>query len=329
MVVRDAIRDQRFSIREISEKAEKQDDVVRLDIGQPDFGTPDAATERLRTAVWGIQELRAAIAARESAKTDLGPEHVMVTNGGMGGVHCVFNAVLDAGDEVLLNDPAWPPYSLIADSAHATARQVPYILEGAVNEAGIRDAITEDTEILVINSPENPTGRVYTREEIRRIGSIAMEHDVHILADEAYDNMVYEGRATSPAEVFPDRTFLVNSVSKDFAMTGWRVGWVATPDEDVIHDLGKVNRAAAASPNHPGQVAALGALQDADGYIEEMLVAYRKRRSTVLAELHDLGWPHPEPGGAFYAFPDTGRDSWTFAHDLLEEAGVAVVPGEP
>ncbi|MDY6768541.1 MAG: aminotransferase class I/II-fold pyridoxal phosphate-dependent enzyme, partial [Candidatus Nanohaloarchaea archaeon] len=195
-------------------------------------------------------------------------------------------------------------------------------------EEAIREAITGDTELLLLNTPENPTGRVYTEEQIRVLGEIAAEHDLYIIADEVYDHLLYGGEEhVSPAEFFPDRTILVNSMSKNFAMTGWRLGWVAARNEALIHELGKVNRAATACPNHPAQMAALTALQEAQDYVEDMRATFEERRDLTMAHIDELGWDAVTPHGAIYAFPDVGRDSWDFAHELLEAEGVAVIPG--
>ncbi|MFB6265552.1 MAG: aminotransferase class I/II-fold pyridoxal phosphate-dependent enzyme, partial [Candidatus Nanohaloarchaea archaeon] len=126
----------------------------------------------------------------------------------------------------------------------------------------------------------------------------------------------------SAAEHFSDRTLIVNSMSKNFAMTGWRIGWVAARDEDLIHELGKVNRASTACPNYLGQKAALTALRRSQGYVEEMREEFEERRDLVLQHLEELGWDSVEPEGAIYAFPDVEQDSWEFSHGLLEEEGV-------
>ncbi len=339
MDIRQSIRDAEFSVRDISEKAERMDDVVRLDIGQPDFRTPEvvrtAVAEQVQeehityTSLWGLPELREEIAEYESHKTDLEAEHVMVTTGGIGGLHCIMTGLLDPGQSVLMNDPAWMPYSLIARVSPGRFDQVSFFdADGNVREEAVQDAIRDDTELLLLNTPENPSGRVYTEEQVRQLGAIAAEHDLYIVADEVYDHLLYGGEEhTSPAEFFPDRTILVNSLSKNFAMTGWRLGWIAARNEALIHELGKVTRAATACPNHPAQMAALTALREAQDYVEEMRSTFADRRDLTMAHIDELGWDAVTPHGAIYAFPDVGRDSWDFAHELLEEEGVAVIPG--
>ncbi len=339
MHLRQAIRDGTFSVREISEKAAEHPDPVRFDIGQPDVDTPPVAKEAAAdilaedhvtyTSLWGIPPLREAAAAYESGKMDIGPENVMVTTGGIGGLFCILTAILEPGQSAVANDPAWMPYSLIARGSPGTLRQVPYF-DGAgnVRADAVRDAIDDDTELLIINSPENPTGRVYTEAQIEELGAIAAEHDLYIIADEVYDHLLYEGAEhASVAEQFPERTLLVNSVSKNFAMTGWRIGWVAAQDPELIHELGKVNRATTACPNYLGQHAAVVALRQAGDYTAELRELFAARRERTLEHLDELGWDAVPPDGAMYVFPDVEQDSWTFANELLAETGVAVVPG--
>ncbi len=339
MPVRPSVRDARFSIRDISETADGMDDVVRLDIGQPDVDAPDAVLEAVReaaddhvtyTSLWGMRELREELAEYESWKADFSYENVMVSTGGIGALSCILATLLDHGDEVLMNDPAWSPYSLIAKVSPGTSRQVPFVRDGSIDVDGMRDAITDDTELLLINSPENPTGRVYSREEFEAVADLAAEHDLTIISDEVYDHILYDDADhVSMAAVAPDRTIVVNSSSKNFAMTGYRVGWLASMDRDLVHEIGKANRAMTACPNYLGQKALLAALRHGRDATEEMVATFQERKDATMDHVRALGWDCIAPRGAIYAFPDTGRDSWPFAHALLEEAGVAVVPGEP
>lgn len=338
--LRASVQDVELTIRKVSEQAATMDDVVRLDIGQPDFGTPPVVTERMTaivrdeeasyTSLRGIKPLREAIAGYESRKVPVEPDRVTVTTGGTGGLYCLFNALLDSGETILANDPSWPPYRLIGQVSPGGLDQVAFIGDdGSVNADAVRDAIHDGTQALLVNTPENPTGRVYTREQLETLGGIAAEHDLTIIADEVYDRLVYGREHVSIADLYPDRTVIVNSVSKSYAMTGWRVGWVAAPTRDLAGAVGKVNRATTACPNAMGQHAARIALQEADDYVAAMRETYHERRDYVLDRIHDLGWDCVAPDGAIYAFPDTGRDAWDVTWELLDEAGVAVVPGTP
>ncbi|MFB6265924.1 MAG: pyridoxal phosphate-dependent aminotransferase [Candidatus Nanohaloarchaea archaeon] len=339
MGVRRSVREAEFSIRDISEKAARMDDVIRLDIGQPDFGTPEDVKETVAeaihgehvtyTSLWGMPELREEAADYDSWKLDLSAENVMVTTGGIGALHCILTGILDNGEKAVMNDPAWMPYSLIGRVSPGTFEQVPYFdAEGSVRVGAIRETIDSDTELLLLNSPENPTGRVYTEEQIKALGEIADENDLWIVSDEVYDHLLYgDAEHVSAAEFFPDRTILINSMSKNFAMTGWRIGWLAARDEELIHELGKVNRASTACPSYVGQKAALAALRTSRGYAGEMRETFEERRNLVMQHIEELGWSGVTPEGAIYAFPDVEQDSWEFAHALLDDAGVAVVPG--
>lgn len=338
--VRHSIHTVQFSIREISEKAAAMDDVIRLDIGQPDFDTPPVVKQQIPdviqgqkigyTSLWGIDALREEIAAFERHKASFEKEHVMVTTGGTGALFCILDTILDTGDTVITNDPAWSPYQMITAATPGTQQQISYFDDdGAVRESAIRNVIDDTTQAIIVNTPENPTGRVYTEDHIKHLGEIAEAEDLTIIADEVYDQLLHGADHYSPVQQFPDRTVVVNSVSKNFAMTGWRLGWAVTQDEEFIHELGKVNRATTACPSHLAQQAALIALQEAQDYTAAMQDTYYDRRDLVMNRIQDLGWDCVTPNGAIYAFPDTGRDSWTFAQNLLEDAGVAVVPGEP
>lgn len=338
MGLRKSVQEATFSVREISDKAEQKDDVVRLDIGQPDFPTPPEVKQEIAdkmteyrityTSLWGIPELREEIAAYESWKTSLSPENVIATTGGIGALSCILNGFLDPGDEVLMDDPAWMPYSLIGKVSPGDVRQVSFFQDGEVDAERVETVIDDNTELLLLNSPSNPEGRVYSEEDVRELGGIAEDNGLWIVSDEVYDHLLYgDAEHKSPAEFFPERTIIVNSMSKNFAMTGWRLGWVAASDEELIHELGKANRAFTACPNFLAQKGALTALRHSTGYVEEMVDAFEERRDLVARYLDELGWDYVTPQGAIYAFPDTGVESWRFSRELLEEKGVAVIPG--
>ncbi|MDY6771426.1 MAG: aminotransferase class I/II-fold pyridoxal phosphate-dependent enzyme [Candidatus Nanohaloarchaea archaeon] len=337
--IRQAVQQIQYSVRDISERAASRDDVVRLDIGQPDFDSPDAAKQAAKdaidrgrityTSLWGIDELREEIASFESHKADYSHDNIMATTGGIGALYCIFSTLCEPGENIVFNDPCWSVYPMLANASTAELRQVPYFDGGEVDVEAVEQAVDEDTKALVVNSPENPTGRVYTRDEIEQLAGIAERNDLYLIGDEVYDRLTYGKDHVSVAEVAPERSLIVNSMSKNFAMTGWRLGWVAADDPDLIHELGKVNRATTACPNFAAQHAALGALRNSMDYVDEMRQEYAERKALIEDELDRLGLDYVEPEGAIYIFPDVGRDSWEFAHDLLDEAGVSVVPGAP
>ncbi|MFB6265553.1 MAG: pyridoxal phosphate-dependent aminotransferase, partial [Candidatus Nanohaloarchaea archaeon] len=214
MGIRESVREAEFSIRDISEKASRMGDTVRLDIGQPDFGTPEevkgAVSEQVKeehvtyTSLWGMPELREEAADYESWKVDMEGENVMVTTGGIGALHCILTGMLEKEQKAVMNDPAWMPYSLIGRVSPGTFEQVPYFDEdGTVRISAVEDAIDSDTEILLLNSPENPTGRVYNEEQVKALGELAEENDLWIVSDEVYDHLLYgDASHVSAAEFF-------------------------------------------------------------------------------------------------------------------------------
>ncbi|MCJ7450429.1 MAG: aminotransferase class I/II-fold pyridoxal phosphate-dependent enzyme [Candidatus Nanohaloarchaeota archaeon QJJ-9] len=338
--LRESVRQGKFSIREISDKARRIEDVVRLDIGQPDYPTPEsvkkAAEEALRskkikyTSLWGMKELRKEISRYEGHKLDeVTKENVLVTTGGTGALFSVFSTLCEPGENILFNDPCWTVYSLQSKVSSVEINQTEFFKDGELDKENIKESIGEDTKAIVVNNPENPSGRVYSKKELEEIAEVAKEEGLWIIADEVYDRMLYNAKHVSMGEIAPERSIIINSMSKNFAMTGWRIGWVIAGDEEIIHELGKVNRATTACPNTLAQYAALEALKEEDDYIEEMLEEYKGRRDLMQDYIDELGWSYVEPRGAFYLFPEVNQDSWKFSKKLLEEEKVAVVPGEP
>lgn len=333
--------------------------VISYAAGEPDFATPgyivDAAAEALRdpanfryTPAVGLPVLREAIAAKtlHDSGLDVDPSRIIVTNGGKQAVYQAFQTVLNPGDEVLLPAPYWTTYP----EAIALADGVPVeVFAGADQEYKVtveqlEAARTERTTALVFVSPSNPTGAVYTAEETTAIGEWAVEHGIWIISDEIYQNLVYEGtRAISIVEAVPDaaaQTILVNGVAKTYAMTGWRLGWMVGP-ADAIKIAGNLQSHLCSNVNNIAQRAALAALTGPQGEVEQMRLAFDRRRRTIVSELSKIdGVTVPNPLGAFYAYPDVrgllGREwagktpttSLELADLILEEAEVAVVPGE-
>lgn len=336
--LRDQLTRATFSVREISEQAASIEDIVRLDIGQPDFSTPPeavrAAQEAIKdgevpyTALWGIEELREAVAGFESHKAGPSPDEVMVTTGGTGALFTAFEAITEPGEGILCNDPCWPPYGMVSAAATVRKDQVAFFDDDGVAVDRVEAAVQDDTRALVINSPENPTGRVYSREDIEDLAGIAERQDLWLIADEVYDRLTYGCDHVSVAEVAPERTLTVNSTSKNFAMTGWRLGWLIAPEE-IRQQAGKANRGSTACPSFPAQHAALGALEGAQDYPTTMRADYAERVAVATDLLRDAGIEFVEPEGAIYLFPDVGQDSWELCRRLNSEGGVSLVPGTP
>ncbi|MEE2042591.1 pyridoxal phosphate-dependent aminotransferase [Nocardiopsis tropica] len=333
--------------------------VIGFGAGEPDFPTPDhvveAAVAAARdprfhryTPAGGLPELREAVA--EKTRRDSGyavePSQVLVTNGGKQAVHEAFAAMLDPGDEVLLVAPYWTTYP----ESVKLAGGVPVFVvtdESTGYMAGVEQleaARTERTKVLVFVSPSNPTGAVYPREQVRAIGRWADEHGLWVLTDEIYEHLVYGGAEFSslPVEVpeIADRTVVVNGVAKTYAMTGWRVGWIIGP-KDLVRAASNLQSHATSNVANVSQAAALAAVSGGLAAVEEMREAFDRRRRTMVRMLGGIdGVVCPEPRGAFYAYPSvkgvlgrevrgrTPRTSAELAELVLEEAEVAVVPGE-
>jgi aspartate aminotransferase len=333
--------------------------VISYAAGEPDFATPefivDAAAEALRdpanyryTPAAGLPVLREAIAAKtmRDSGLEVGPAQVVVTNGGKQAVYQAFQTVVNPGDEVLLPAPFWTTYP----EAIALADGVPVeVFAGADQEYKVtveqlEAARTTRTTVLVFVSPSNPTGSVYTLEETRAIGAWALEHGIWVITDEIYQNLVYEGaRAVSIVEAVPElagQTILVNGVAKTYAMTGWRVGWMVGP-RDAIALASNLQSHLSSNVNNIAQRAALAALTGPQDEAEQFRLAFDRRRRLIVDELSKIdGVVVPIPLGAFYVYPDVtgllGREwrgrtlntSLELADFILEEAEVAVVPGE-
>lgn len=330
--MRERIENIDLSIRKISEKA-KEHDAIRLDIGQPSFDTPQhvkkAAKKALSekqgyTSTKGIESLRAAVACEESIKDGLeyDKEDIMVTTGGMGALYAIFAAELDKDSEAVFDNPCWGPYKLISEVNGNKWSQVDYF-----DEKGLRNEAKEelrDADLAVVTNPDNPTGRVLDESEAKEIAEFCEEKNTLMISDEVYHCLTYGKKHVSPAK-FNEESIIIGSVSKNHAMTGWRIGWLASKYD--VDNYAKVNRAMTASPNKIGQLAAVEALENRS-HVEKMRSEYEQRAELVKTRMDRLGWDYQDPDGAIYAFPDVGRDSWSFCLKMIEK-GVAMVPGEP
>lgn len=333
--------------------------VISYAAGEPDFATPqnivDAASRAVLdpknhkyTPAAGLPELREAIAvktARDSGLT-VPASRIIVTNGGKQAVYQAFATIVDDGDEVLLPAPYWTTYP----EAIKLAGGVPVeVFAGSdqgyrVTVDQLEAARTERTKVLVFVSPSNPTGAVYPADEVRAIGEWALEHGIWIIADEIYQNLVYDGiRAVSIVEAVPaiaEQTILVNGVAKSYSMTGWRLGWMIGP-EDAIKAAGNLQSHLSSNVSNISQRAALEALTGPQDAVESMRQAFDARRKVIVAELNTIdGLVCPMPEGAFYVYPDvrgllgrtfggvTPTTSLELADLILDQAEVAVVPGE-
>jgi aspartate/methionine/tyrosine aminotransferase len=333
--------------------------VVGFGAGEPDFPTPDhivaAAVEACSdprnhrySPAGGLPELKAAIVAK--TRRDSGyvvePSQVLVTNGGKQAVYEAFATLLDPGDEVLLPAPYWTTYP----EAIRLAGGVP--VEVVADEARdykvsveqLDEARTERTKVLLFNSPNNPTGAVYSAEQVEEIGRWADEYGLWVVTDEIYEHLTYDGaEAVSMPVAVPalaDRCIVLNGVAKTYAMTGWRVGWLIGP-QDVVKAATSLQSHATSNVANVSQRAALAALEADLSAVSTMREAFDRRRRRIVDMLNDIdGVVCPEPHGAFYAYPSvkgvlgrqiagrTPTSSAELAELILEEVEVAVVPGE-
>lgn len=319
------IKDISIAIREIQAIAKG---CIRFDIGQPDFKTPEHVKSAAKHAIdddfilytptKGIPDLRQEIARYESKKgRKFTEDNVIVTDGAMGSLTNLLLS-LRPGSEVLLMKPYFPPYMAMM----SITRCKPVICDLSDFEG----KMDENTSCIIINSPRNPDGRVFNKDEIKRIAEAAEKHDISIVSDEVYDRLVYETEAPSISKIY-EKTFIVNSLSKTHAMTGFRIGWLVGPAEAVNH-VAKVNGTVNASVNSISQMAALAALRGPQEHVEAMRKEYKSRRDLVMRRIDGLGWTYKKPEGSIYIFPKISQDSWSFAMRLIKEAKVSTVPGK-
>jgi aspartate/methionine/tyrosine aminotransferase len=330
--------------------------VIGFGAGEPDFPTPDyiveAAVAAARdprnhryTPVAGLPELRAAIAGKTKRDTDYPVEaaQVLVTNGGKQAVYNTFATLLDPGDEVLVIAPYWTTYPEAIKLAGGVPVEVitdettGYLASVEQLEA----ARTPRTKVLLFVSPSNPTGAVYPREQVEAIGGWAEDNELWVVTDEIYEHLVYgDATMTSIVHSAGEKVVVLNGVAKTYAMTGWRVGWMIGPT-DVIKAAANLQSHSTSNVSNVAQVAALAAVSGDLSAVAEMRAVYDRRRRTIVSMLSDIpGVVCPEPLGAFYAYPSvkgligvplrgrTARDSAELAAIFLDEAEVAVVPGE-
>jgi aspartate aminotransferase len=334
-------------------------DVVGFGAGEPDFPTPPAIVEAAvaacrdprnhrYTPTAGLPELREAIVAKTARDSgyEITPKQVLVTNGGKHAVYNAFATLLDPGDEVLLPTPYWTTYPEPIRLAGAVPIEVPTGSASGfkVTVEQLEAAATDRTKMIVFVSPSNPTGAVYSRDQIADIGQLAVERGWWVFTDEIYEHLVYEGHSQHSIPVvvpeLADRCVVANGVAKTYAMTGWRVGWLIGP-ADVLEAATNLQSHQTSNVNNVAQRAAIAALTGDLSAVEEMRGAFDRRRRTIFKMLSDIkGVTCLEPEGAFYAFPSfegvLGRElrgkrpatTLELADLVLEESKVAFVPGE-
>ena len=332
-------------------------DVISFALGEPDFPTPEnicraaceaiAAGKTKYTPASGIPALKQAIV--EATARDLGleyaPEQVCVSNGGKHALMNIWETLLDPGDEVIVFAPYWVSYPPQIELCGGVPVILPTRGENDFQPdlAQVRAAVTDRTVALLINSPSNPTGGVFTETTMCALAELAVERDLILISDEIYKHILFDGRRhLSPAQLGPEvqaRTILADGVAKTYSMTGWRIGWLIAPPA-VAKAAGNLQSQETSNPNTPAQWAAVEALRGPQESVEQMRAEFERRRDWLVPALNALPGVHcPNPGGAFYVFPDLsahlGRtlggqaipDSLALAEYLLQTAHISLVPG--
>jgi len=319
--------------------------IYNLELGEPDFDTPEhikeAAFEALRkgfthyTSSKGIIELREAIAEDlETRGIEADPEkEITVTPGSKHAIYCACLATLNPGDEALVLAPSWPTHFQCVELAEAEAVEVPCGEAYILDEEALKEKITGRSRIIVVNSPNNPTGGALEEVSVRAIVDLAVDHDLIVLSDEVYDRIAYDGfkvRSAASFEKAKDRTIVINGFSKPYAMTGWRLGYAVAPRE-ISEAIDRIQQSTTTCPASFIQKAAVTALRGPQEAVVEMVVEYDRRRQCVVRALNEIpGVRCVMPRGAFYVFPDfscLGIPSAELCARLLEVEGVSTTPG--
>ncbi len=324
-------------------------DVCNFGVGEPDFITPANIREAAKAALdagytkysqtAGLPQLRALVAAKLNRENDLPytPAQVMISTGGKQALYNVLLAILGRGDEALIPVPYWVSYPEIVKLAEATPVFLPTseATEFKITPAQLKDAITPRTRVLIFNSPSNPTGTVYTPEEIAALAEVIVAHGITVIADEIYEKLIYDGlrhvSIGSLGEAIFNLTITCNGFSKAYAATGWRLGYAAGPHH-VIQAAIDIQSHITSGPNTFAQYGGIAALEQSQESIEIMRTAFERRRDLMYAGLQAIpGLVCPKPHGAFYIFPNmsaTGLDSLTFCERALEQ-GINIWPLSP
>ena len=323
-------------------------DVVNLAAGEPDFDTPDcikqAAFEAIKsgftkyTPASGIRELKEAIVdkLKRDNQLDYAPEQIIASNGAKQAIFNAIQVLCQKGDEVIIPSPYWVSYPEMVRLAGAKPKIA--LSEEKNNfklsEKSFKSCLTRRTRLIILNTPANPTGSVYQKEELEMVSQIAKSYNLYVISDEIYEKIIYQGSKhisfASLSKEAKDLTLTVNGFSKSHAMTGWRIGYLAGP-EQIIRAIDKLQSHSTSNPCSISQKAALEALSQKEDLISPMLKEFQNRRDLIIGRLENLReLSYVVPGGAFYIFVNiskTGLDSLTFARRLLEETMVATVPG--
>ncbi len=325
-----------------AEKEAEGVDVVNLSVGEPDFGTPENVVEAGKDAIDaghtgytssnGIPALKEAIAAKlRGDGIDADADEVIVTPGGKQALFETFQTLIDDGDEVVLLDPAWVSYEAMVKLAGGELSRVDLAPHGFQLEPALDDlaeAVSDETALLVVNSPSNPTGAVFSETALEGVRDLAVEHDVAVISDEIYERITYGVEQTSLASLdgMTDRTITVNGFSKAYAMTGWRLGYLHATD-GFVAEAGKFHSHSVSCATNFVQQAGVEALENTDDAVEEMRSAFAERRDLLVDLFDEHGVDVDVGDGAFYMMIPVDDDDQAWCTAAIEQAAVACVPG--
>ncbi|NCU17847.1 aminotransferase [Pallidibacillus pasinlerensis] len=333
-------------IRKFFDVAAQMENVISLGVGEPDFITPWSIRDETiasieegytsYTANPGLLELRQEISnyLKNRFNIEYDPKNqIIVTIGASQALDLAFRAILNPGEEVLIIEPAFVSYPALVTLAGGKPVQVGTKAENGfkVTPEQIEEALTPNTKAILICSPNNPTGTFLNKDDLTKIAEVAIKHNLVVITDEIYAELTYDEDYVSMASLpgMYERTITINGFSKAFAMTGWRLGYVAAP-EALIQAMLKIHQYTTMCAPHMLQHGAIEALRNGKDQVEEMQRSYRRRRNYIVSSLNEIGLECHTPGGAFYVFPsikNTGLTSQEFAEQLLKKERVAVVPG--
>lgn len=334
-------------IRKLFDLAQGKKDLVSFGIGEPDFVTPAHIREAAKRALdegytrytpnLGFPEFRKALAVKlnQKNKISITPEEVVVTSGGTEALFFAFYILINPGDEIIIPDPGFVAYESQVYFAGGTPVHFPLRGENNFHPdlEELKNCITPKTKVILINSPSNPTGAAFNKEELLAIAQLAQEKDLFVISDELYEDIVYDDREHISIASFPgmkEKTISIFGFSKSYAMTGWRLAYLAAPP-DLVKEIAKLLQNTAVCTNSIAQRAGLSAIQDSQDCVKEMFAAYNERRNVLVEGLNEIqGLSCYAPEGTFYAFvniKETGMTSEELSMYLLEECKVVTVPG--
>ncbi len=337
----------RSGIRVIMDLAAQQRDVLNLSVGEPDFQTPPHVIEAAAKAMAdgytkytpnrGLLEVREAMAAKIAQRNgfEVGIDQIVVGSGAVGGIVESLMAICDTGDAVLIPDPGWPNYAMMTSLTETEAVFYPLVpADGFLPDFEALDALCRahpNAKVLMINSPSNPTGAVFDRSVMTSLLEMAERHDLYIVSDECYEDIIFEGTHVSPASLDDSgRVVSIYTVSKSYAMTGWRIGY-AVASRELASLLEKLQEGLVSCASAVGQKAAQAAIEGDQTCVQEMRDSYHQRRDRAVELLSEAGLLLSTPHGAFYVMADTsptGMEGYELCKRLVTDYGVATAPGE-